>query len=146
MGFPRASPWIRELFASLTEGLECDRRQMFGFPCAFVNGQMFSGVFGDAIFVRLSEEARARLLAQGGSVLDPMGGRPMKEYVLLADGLLEDEQAGARWLAQALTYARSLPLKASKKLVATRAAKKAPARKAAQRAPAKRHKAVSPRG
>ena len=33
-------------------------RQMFGNQAAFVNGDMFAGLFGDRLFVRLSDEDR----------------------------------------------------------------------------------------
>ena len=35
---------------------EAQVRKMFGFPAAFVNGQMFSGLYDDYMFVRLSPE------------------------------------------------------------------------------------------
>ncbi len=34
-------------------------RKMFGYPCAFVNGNMFAGLFQDEMFLRLSDEGRA---------------------------------------------------------------------------------------
>jgi len=110
--FPPASPWIKDLFASLVTPLECERRAMFGYPCAFVNGQMFAGVFGDGIIVRLGEKERAALLAvEGAAVFDPMGGRPMREYVRFPDDMLEDEADLAAWVGKGFAYARSLPPK-----------------------------------
>jgi len=53
---------------------------MFGNISAFVNGNMFAGLFGNDLFVRLSKESRKELLEkQGASLLEPMKGRPMKE-------------------------------------------------------------------
>ena len=113
--FQKASPWIKELFASLTEGIECEHRTMFSYPCAFVNGQMFSGVFGDSLIVRLSEAQRAELLARPGTqIFDPMGGRPMREYVQLADAMLEDEEALASWIRKGFAFAGALPPKKPK--------------------------------
>lgn len=61
---------------------------MFGHPCAFVSVQMFMGVFGNAVFVRLPEDLRGELLAEeGAGPFEPMAGRPMKEYVTLPAGL-----------------------------------------------------------
>ena len=40
-------------------------RPMFGNMAAFVNGNMFAGLFGDALFVRLPEDAREAEKAGG---------------------------------------------------------------------------------
>ncbi len=124
--FAKATPWIKELFATAVDGLDHQPRQMFGYPCAFVNGQMFSGVFANSIVVRLPEDQRAKLLALGGSIFDPMGGRPMREYIQFSDEMLEDEETLREWVKRGFEYARTLPPKASK-----RAAKAKPAARSA---------------
>ena len=55
----------------------------FGNLGAFVNGNMFMGLFGSSIGVKLPEEDRARLLAEPGA--GPFGPeeRPMSGYVAL---------------------------------------------------------------
>jgi TfoX/Sxy family transcriptional regulator of competence genes len=129
MKFPKASPWVKTLFASLIEGLDCKQRQMFGYPCAFVNGQMFAGVFTDSIIVRLSETLRAELLNKSGTqIFDPMGGRPMREYVQLSGELFEDEEMLSDWIRKGYTYARSLPPKAPKKSAKPKKKKSSPTR------------------
>ena len=88
---------------------------MFGYPCAFENGQMFAGLFGDGLFVRLGEAGRAELLAiEGAAPFSPMEGRPMKEYVVLPPAMLEDEEAVKGWMSRGLAYARTLPGKKPK--------------------------------
>ena len=49
----------------------------------FVNRNMFVGVFGSDVFVRLSEADRVQILEEGASVFEPIHGRPMKEYVTM---------------------------------------------------------------
>ena len=57
---------------------------MFGNVAGFVNGHMFSCLFSDDFCVRLPEAERAEPLSvDGTSVLVPMPGRPMKEYVVV---------------------------------------------------------------
>ncbi len=57
---------------------------MFGNLSAFVNGNMFLGLFGNDLFVRLSGEDQLELLKmKGASVLEPMKGKPMKDYIML---------------------------------------------------------------
>ncbi len=37
------------------------QRKMFGYPAAFVNGNMFAGLFQQEMFLRLSDEDRAAI-------------------------------------------------------------------------------------
>ncbi len=93
-----------------------ERRQMFGYPCAFYQGQMFAGLFADSMFLRLAEEDRTRFLAlDGASTFAPMAGRPMREYVVIPRAMLERPSDIVRWLDRALAYAAALPAKEPKK-------------------------------
>jgi hypothetical protein len=58
-------------------------RPMFGHVAAFVNGNMFTGLFGEGLFVRASGADRDSLLAAGGEDFAPMPGRPMNGYVMV---------------------------------------------------------------
>jgi TfoX/Sxy family transcriptional regulator of competence genes len=62
---------------------------MFGGPAYFVNGNMFAGVLGEQLMVRLDADDRAELLdADPGAVpFEPMPGRPMREYVTLPESI-----------------------------------------------------------
>jgi TfoX/Sxy family transcriptional regulator of competence genes len=85
-------------------------RPMFGSVAAFADTQMFMGLFADELFVRLTESEREQILAHGGAQLEPMPGRPMKEYVTLADWRERPDDV-RRWAARSLDYALSLPPK-----------------------------------
>jgi TfoX/Sxy family transcriptional regulator of competence genes len=89
-------------------------RPMFGNVAAFVNGNMFSGLFGDVLFVRLSDADAARLRADGGGDFAPMPGRPMKAYTTLPPSWQTDIEATQRWVATSLEWTRSLPVKAAR--------------------------------
>jgi TfoX-like protein len=41
------------------------RKAMFGYPCAFLNGHLFCGLHQDGIIVRLPEARRNALVAKG---------------------------------------------------------------------------------
>jgi hypothetical protein len=87
-----------------------ERRRMFGYPCAFVGGNMATGLFADSWMVRLPEAERAELLAiDGARPFEPMAGRPMREYVVLPPSVLVDPATLDRWVVRALDYAGSLP-------------------------------------
>lgn len=80
--FKKAVP---ELVAAFERTLPVDprveRKAMFGCPCAFVNGNMFAGVYMDSVIVRLPEEGRAAAARDGFANAWAPGGKPMREYV-----------------------------------------------------------------
>jgi len=129
--------WLEQAFdAALPEDDSIERRQMFGYPAAFVGGNMATGLFGEQLIVRLSEERRAALLAEPGSApFEPMPGRQMKEYVVVSPALVSDPDALKRWIGEAATYAASLPSRAKRaaEKAGKRTAKKKVAKKAAKK-------------
>lgn len=86
-------------------------RPMFGNLAAFVGGQMFMGLFGDDLFVRLDEANRERAIAAGGHPFAPMPGRTMREYVVLPDGWVDATDGVRPWIELALGYAGARPPK-----------------------------------
>lgn len=60
--------------------------KMFGMPCLKAGGKAFAGLFGEAMVFKLTGDAHAKALAlPGAHLFDPMGGRPMKEWVEVPD-------------------------------------------------------------
>jgi TfoX/Sxy family transcriptional regulator of competence genes len=115
MKLAKSPAWLVELFDALQPEVGGDRKQMFGYPCAFEGGNLFTGLFADTLFVRLGEADRERLLqAKGAAPFEPMKGRPMREYVVLPPSMLEDEQAVKSWMRLGREHARSLPAKGAK--------------------------------
>jgi TfoX/Sxy family transcriptional regulator of competence genes len=89
-------------------------RPMFGNLAAFVNGNMFAGLFGEDLFVRLPDGERAEVKRGGGKDFAPMAGRVMTGYVCVAPGW-QTASGGARtWIARSLIFTRQLPPKAAK--------------------------------
>jgi TfoX/Sxy family transcriptional regulator of competence genes len=117
MTMPKADEVTRDFFHSvLPLDPRVSVRPMFGNLAAFVNGNMFAGVFGERVFVRLSEESRAELLTlEGAEPFDPMGGRPMKEYVVLPEVWRDDTGQARAWVLKALEWSEALPPKEPKK-------------------------------
>jgi TfoX/Sxy family transcriptional regulator of competence genes len=88
------------------------QRKMFGYPAAFANnGHMFTGLHEDRWVIRLPEDARAELAAEGGTAFEPMPGRPMRDYLVLPPSLRDDPVALRPWLERSLVYAKALPVK-----------------------------------
>jgi TfoX/Sxy family transcriptional regulator of competence genes len=112
MKFAKSPASLVQLFDALQREVGGVRKQMFGYPCAFENGHLFTGLFADGLFVRLGEPDRTRLLeSKDAAPFEPMKGRPMREYVLLPLSILEDEDSVESWMRRALEYAQSLPPK-----------------------------------
>ncbi|HEV1998241.1 MAG TPA: TfoX/Sxy family protein [Candidatus Dormibacteraeota bacterium] len=89
-------------------------KPMFGNLAAFVNGNMFAGLFGEKLFVRVADADRDRLLAAGGGDFAPMAGRPMKGYVTLPDGWRSDQEGASSWVELALAATSAMPPKQPK--------------------------------
>ena len=111
---PKSNEEARAAFRTLVPDDErVTVRPMFGTVAAFIEGQMFMCLFANELFVRLGEQDRAAVSAAGGGPLEPMPGRPLREYVTIPNWR-SDEQAVRRWGAQALEFALTLPPKKKK--------------------------------
>ena len=98
--FTPAPEALKATFAKAIDGLPgIEPRKMFGYPCAFVNGQMFVGVFADRLMLRLSDADRAKFLKlPGAKPFEPMPGRVMKEYVEMPKEMLDSPAELKRWI------------------------------------------------
>ena len=133
-GMPKPSESTKERFRTLLpEDPRVQSKPMFGQLAGFVNGHMFTGIFGDSIFVRPSDEDRATLMSKhGGRQFEPMAGRPMKDYVVLPDAWLHDPKRDKEvrtWIARSLQTTSELPPKEAKAAKASKSAKKTAAKK-----------------
>jgi len=115
MPMPRPAEDTKEAFLALVPAnTAVTTRPMFGNLAAFVNGNMFCGLFGDDLFVRVDDADRASLLAKGGRDFEPMPGRAMKGYVVLPPGWRRNTKEASRWISVALTGTGKLPAKQAK--------------------------------
>ena len=123
---PKPSEEAKAAFTKLVpSGPGVTLRPMFGNLAAFVNGNMFAGLFGEDLFVRLPEQESAAVRKQGGRDFEPMAGRAMKGYVTVPSTWRSKTDASSAWIKRALELTGKMPPKAS-------AAKKAAARKTAR--------------
>jgi len=115
MTLPKPTADTEELFAAVLPANDrVATRPMSGQMSAFVNGNMFAGIFGDGMFVRLKAE-RVQLLAEPGAfVFEPMQGRSMKEYVLLPPEWRAHPERIREWMERSLAYIAAMPPKAPK--------------------------------
>lgn len=91
------------------------RRKVFGFPSAFVNGNMFSGLRGARVVVGLPDPLYRELLAlPGAAPWEYMPGRAKQGFLMLPEALHADTAAVATWLERAFRRAAALPPKEPK--------------------------------
>jgi TfoX/Sxy family transcriptional regulator of competence genes len=84
-------------------------KPMFGNLGAFVDGNMFMGLFGSDVGLKLPEEQRQQLLAVPGAGPFGPAERPMGGYVTIpADWSPEDVRP---WVDRAMAHAAALPRK-----------------------------------
>ena len=99
---------------------------MFGWPCCFLDGNLFLGLHRENIIFRLSAADLEKFLhLEGAEEFEPMPGRKMKGYGILSDPLTRDRKALSHWIRRSLDFARSLPSKEPKKTTRVIASKKA---------------------
>ena len=120
---PKPSEAAKAAFTSLVPaGPTVTLRPMFGNLAAFVNGNMFAGLFGEDLFVRLPEDERAKLRKLGGRDFEPMPGRVMTGYVMVPGDWRARKAATRTWILTALELTGRMPAKvpAAKKVVSKR--------------------------
>jgi TfoX/Sxy family transcriptional regulator of competence genes len=88
-------------------------KPMFGSVGAFVNANMFAGLFGTDIGVKLDEAGRAELLATHGSGPFGPAERPMGGYLSLPESF--SDQEAAAWVERARVYVATFPPKVKKR-------------------------------
>jgi len=115
MPWDKAPDELAQRFAATLDRFPAaERRLMFGYPAAFVNGNMFTGLFASAWFVRLAPDELQSLHAEGGGDLEPMPGRPMKGYATLPGPILADDARLHDWVGRALAFTETVPPKVKK--------------------------------
>jgi TfoX/Sxy family transcriptional regulator of competence genes len=111
-------------FTTIMAGFpEVERRQMFGYPCAFANGQMVTGLFAASWMIRLPDDDREQMLQnEGARPFEPMPGRPMREYVVVPPSMVANADSLRPWIERSLAYVATLPPKPPKTPKARKAA------------------------
>ena len=112
MKIPKPSEEDKSYFRSIVPGEPgVTVKPMFGNVAAFVNGNMFMGLFGPAVGVRLSENDRDALRQIEGAAPFGPEDRPMREYVSLPQSWRADPAATELWVTRALEHTAAMPPK-----------------------------------
>jgi TfoX/Sxy family transcriptional regulator of competence genes len=115
MEIPKPSDADKDFFRSLvadTPGVEV--KPMFGNLGAFVHGNMFAGLFGAAVGLRLSDADATDLRAVPGAGPFGPAERPMGGYTSIPTAWREEPDLIGEWVEKALEYVSTFPPKVPK--------------------------------
>jgi len=114
MEMPKPTDPDRARFRSLVpDEPHVETKPMFGNLGAFVNGNMFMGLFGSQVGVKLDEPDRSKLAAAPGAGPFGPAERPMAGYITLPAEWTA--RKAKTWVAKAYATAAALPPKQPKK-------------------------------
>ena len=115
MEIPKPSEQDKEFFRSLIpEEPAVEVKPMFGNLGAFVNGNMFAGLFGPDVGVRLDESGRGELAAIDGSGPFGPAERSMPGYLSLPRAWRASPALASDWVERAFAHVKSMPPKVKK--------------------------------
>jgi TfoX/Sxy family transcriptional regulator of competence genes len=115
MEIPKPSEADKDFFkAVLPDDPAVEVKPMFGNLGAFVHGNMFAGLFGPAVGVRLDDAGRAELEGIDGSGPFGPAERPMGGYTSLPEAWRGTPDVAAQWVERALAHVSTLPPKVKK--------------------------------
>jgi TfoX/Sxy family transcriptional regulator of competence genes len=121
MKMPKPSDDARTAFAQLIPtGPAITMKPMFGNLAGFVNGNMFAGLFGEDLFVRLPDDEAGAVRRDGGRDFEPVAGHAMKGYVLVPADWRARPEAVAPLVERALELTSRIPAKAPRKSAASK--------------------------
>jgi TfoX/Sxy family transcriptional regulator of competence genes len=89
-------------------------KPMFGQLSAFVNGNMFCGLFGDDLVVKLPEAEITAVKKQGGRDFEPMAGHKMGGYVMVPGDWRAKPAPAVALIKRSLAVTRAMPAKKPK--------------------------------
>ena len=114
---PKPRREVKELFAKLVpRDSRVTTKRVFGNDAAFVNRNMFFGIYGKDVFVRLPEANAKVLLGEKGSKpFEPVPGHAMRGYYMVPHAWKSRLSETRKWVTISLEWASSLPEKKAKR-------------------------------
>lgn len=116
MDWEKADQNMADYLETLLVNYESRKKQMFGSPVYFVNDNMWTGVKGGMVFLRLSEKDRAAIQAECDEIepFEPRSDFIMREYVQIPESKLADNEFMRNWLNISYSFVKNLPPKVKK--------------------------------
>ena len=88
-----------------------EEKKMFGGVGYLLHGNLLVGVWKDALIVRLGSDNYDDALREPHVREFDITGRPMKGWVLVEPGGVEDDEQLTDWIERATRFVRTLPAK-----------------------------------
>jgi hypothetical protein len=108
----KSPPELVKRFADVLEGYpDAVPKKMFGYPAAFVGGNLATSLFRDRWVVRLPADEVVAAQAAGADPFEPVPDRPMKGFVLIPAADVADDAKLRSWVERGLAHAASMPPK-----------------------------------
>ncbi|MHB1484232.1 MAG: TfoX/Sxy family protein [Saccharofermentanales bacterium] len=116
MDWEKADMNLADALGNLLVEYEFKMKPMFGAPVYFVNNNMWTGVKGGKVFLRLSENDREAIQSESDEIrpFEPRTGFFMKEYVEIPDSKISDSEFIRKWLKISYNFVAHLPIKIKK--------------------------------
>ncbi|UCH05136.1 MAG: TfoX/Sxy family protein [Candidatus Thorarchaeota archaeon] len=113
MSWERPSEDLLQLLEENLQGVECEKKKMFGQYAFFMNGNMFCGVHQSKLFLRMAQDDLKEAMSRLPDLrkFEPREGMAMKEYVQASSEFVEDLERFRGLLRKSIEYARGLPPK-----------------------------------
>src|SRR6516164_619203 len=86
-----------------------EEKRMFGGVGFLLNGNLLVGVWKDSLIVRLGPDEGEEALKELHVKEFDITGRPMKGWVLVGPGGVEDDGQLTDWIGRATRFVRTLP-------------------------------------
>jgi TfoX/Sxy family transcriptional regulator of competence genes len=110
--FTKSPPELVARFAEILERYpDATRKPMFGYPAAFVGGNMATGLFADRWVVRLPDDEIDAAKSAGAEAFEPMPGKPMKAFVAIPRADVDDDARISAWVQRGIAHAAAMPAK-----------------------------------
>ena len=111
---PKAPPESVAFYEALLATIPAIERKGATMPYTSVNGNMFSGLFGSAVGVKVSDADRAELEQVDGTGPYGPAERPMSGWTTLPDAWRRHPDQVTEWMGRADAHVSTLPPKKPK--------------------------------
>lgn len=86
-----------------------EEKKMFGCICFFINGNALAGVWKDRLIARLGPDEAEEALREPHVRAFDITGRPMRNWVAVEPGGVEDDDQLKDWIERALKFVGKMP-------------------------------------
>ncbi len=115
MAFRKPSPGVATILEDALVKTGATRCMLFGCPSYSLEGNLFAGVFGEQVFLRLPDADRVAAVSEGAGPFEPLEGRALKMYVLLSATAIADGKMLSSWLRRSMDFVKGLPKRPRKR-------------------------------